>query len=264
MSLNICRTTRIAICAGIALLCASCATTARFDGEEKEALTPQKRSQLYAEMGTAAMMRGDFPQAVEDLRKAIVADDENTGAHNNLALAYWQLGKKSLAKAEIKRSLEIDPNFSDSHINQGTFLASEGRTAEAKLEYQKAADNLEFKARHRALTSLAELALRENNTDEARKLLYQSLQANPDFCMSHFLLGSILMRDNNPRAAAEEFNKSVRATCVANVEGHYQLGLAYLKTKDFDKARTQFVLLIDHYPETLQAQRAGDQLKYLP
>lgn len=258
---HISRTAIIAICATSALLCASCATGARETSEKK---SPKEIAQLYTNLGTESLLRGEYNQSVEDLRKALTIDDKNAIAHNHIGLAYYNLGQKEAAKAEIKRAIELDPSYSDAHINLGSMAAEVNDYETAKKEFRKALDNLEYKHRHRALTNLAQLALRENNIDEARRLVYQSLQVNPDFCLSRFILGSIYMRDNNPVRAAEEFRKSVVNTCTGNVEGHYQMGLAYMKAQQYAKARSAFVLLVDQFPQTVQAQRAGDLLKDIP
>ncbi|MBI3544240.1 MAG: tetratricopeptide repeat protein [Deltaproteobacteria bacterium] len=215
-------------------------------------------------MGTAALIRRDFPQAIEDLRKALIANETNLDARNNLGLAYWEMGQKAMARAEFKRVLEQNPKYSDAYVNLGAADLSDGRLTEARAYFEKALQNMEYKTRHRALTNLAQVALRENNLDEARRILYQSIQANPEFCMSHFLLGTVYMRDHNSKAAAGEFAKSIRSTCAGNVEGHYQLGIAYLAAKQYDKARAEFALLIDQFPQTVQAQQAADQLRFVP
>lgn len=259
--INIFRTSIIAFCAGTALLCASCATGALDTSDKK---SPNEIAQLYSDLGTQAILRGEYPQAVEDLRKAISLNSDNAIAHNHLGLSYFALGKKDLAKAELERAIAIDENYSDAYINLGKLAEDTHKFDLAKRYYQKALDNLEYKFRHRALTNLAQLALRENNTDEARKLIYQSIQVNPEYCLSHFLLGSILMRDRNPKRAADEFKRSVTNTCTNNVEAHYQLGLAYLQSKNFSKAKSQFAYLVEQFPQTPQAQNAGEQLRNIP
>lgn len=241
------------------LLVVSCSTASK--NEQK---SPEELSNLYTQMGTQALLRGEFPQAIEDLRKALSLDRKNAIAHNHLGLAYFELGKKDLARQEVMKATEADPNYSDAYVNLGNFFAAEGKYTEARAEFKKALENLEYKTRHRALTNLAQLAIRENNYDEAKKFLYQSIQANPHYCMSHFLLGSIYMRENSTLRASDEFKKSVAHTCVSNLEGQFQLGLAYLKNKEYDKARGQFVMLVEQYPQSEQAQRAGEQLKNIP
>jgi Tfp pilus assembly protein PilF len=209
-------------------------------------------------------MRGEFTQAVEDLRKALVLDDKNAMAHNHLGLSYYGLGRKSAAKAEIERAVEIDRMYSDAHINLSRFALDANNHALAREELNLALENLEWKQRHRALTNLAQLDLLENKLDEARQVLYQSLQVNPDYCLSHFLLGSIFMRDGKAARAAEEFHKSVKSTCASNVEGHLQMGLAYMKAREYSKARATLSFLVDQYPQTVQAQRAGQLLRDIP
>lgn len=260
-TLHIFQTSFVAICVGMALLCASCATGAKKETEKK---SPKEIAQLHTDLGTQALVRGEFALAIEDLRKAISIDDQNTVAHNHLGLAYYGIGKKDLAKAEIQKAISIDESYSDAYINLGNLAFEDKNYDLAKHYNRKALDNLAYKMRHRALTNLAQLALRENKTDEARQLLYQSLQLNPDFCMSHFLLGTILMRENNSKRAVGEFKRSVASTCIKNIEGHYQLGLAYLKSRDYDKARSQFVFLLEQFPQSLQAQHAGDHLRNIP
>jgi Tfp pilus assembly protein PilF len=243
------------------LLCASCATGAREDAEKKN---PKELAQLYTDSGTEALLRGEYTQAVEDLRKALVLDDKNAMAHNHLGLSYYGLGRKTAAKAEIERAVEIDHLYSDAHVNLSRLALDANNHARAREELNMALDNLEWKQRHRALTNLAQLDLAENKLDDARQLLYQSLQVNPDYCLSHLLLGSIFMRDGKAARAAEEFKKSVKSTCAGNVEGHYQMGLAYMKAREYSKARATLSYLVDKYPQSLQAQRAGELLRDIP
>ncbi len=226
--------------------------------------SPKELANLYTELGTSALLRGEYPQAVEDLRKAITVDSANAIAHNHLGLAYYSLGKSQLAKEEFNRAVLEDSNYSDAYINLGNFALDEKKPMLAKHYYNKALDNLEYKFRHRALTSLAQLAFHENKLDDARLYLYQSLQANPNYCLTHFLMGMLYIRESNSTKAVESFSKSVSKTCVQNPEGHYQLGLAYLKLKNFDKARHEFVRLIEEFPQTIHAQKAGEYLKDLP
>lgn len=244
-----------------AALASACATAPEGTVDLK---SPQEKAKLYTEMGTAALLRGELPQAIEDLRKALMIDEKNAIAHNHLGLAYYGLGKKDLAKKQIEKAIDVDPLYSDAHINLGNFAAEKNDLSTARAHYKKALDNLEYKTRHRALTSLAQLELRQGNTQQARVLLHRSIQMNPDYCISHFLLGTIYMRENNTKKAADEFKKSVANACAGNPEGHLNLGLSYMRLKDYDKARSSFVFLIEQFPETLQAQKAGDLIKDLP
>jgi Tfp pilus assembly protein PilF len=242
-----------------AILVWGCASTPK--SQEPE---PKTTAQLYIDMGTQALLRGDFPQSVSDLRKALQLSPKNAIAHNHLGLAYYGLGKRDLAKQEVERAIELDSAYSDAYINLASIAGETGDLAQAKALNRKALNNLEYRFRHRALTNLAQIALQENKTDDARALLHQSLASNPNYCLTHFLMGTLYARDNLPVKAAEFFKKSVISTCTSNVEGHYQLGMTYMKIKQYDKARSAFVNLVENFPQTTQAQKAGEQLKYIP
>lgn len=248
----------VAILAGLA----GCSSAQR--ANEGPKLSEKEMAKLHVELGTAAFLRGDFSLAVQDLRKAIEKDPANTTAHNHLGLAYYALGNADFAKSEFERAIKEDKNNSDAYINLGNLYSEKNKKAEARLYYNKALENLEYKMRHRALTNLAQLSLSENKTEDARTLLYRSLQVNPDYCLSHFLLGTIFSREGNSGRAAGEFSKSVVKTCVNNPEGHLQLGMAYMKLRDYKKARQEFVFLVEEFPQTKQARRAGEQLRSIP
>ncbi|MBI2605138.1 MAG: tetratricopeptide repeat protein [Deltaproteobacteria bacterium] len=229
-----------------------------------EKKSPKELAALYVELGTGSLTRKEYPEAIEDLRKAITLDSSNAVAHNHLGLAYYGLGKRELAKEEVSRAVSEDSKYSDGYINLGNFAYEEKNNALARRYYHKALENLEYKYRHRALTALAQLALSENNHAEARRFLGESLAANPDYCLTHFLLGTLLVRENDAKPAAEAFAKSVAGSCVNNPTAHYQLGLAYLKLREFPKAKNAFVFLVQAFPQTVEAQRAGDQLRNIP
>ncbi len=226
--------------------------------------TPKEMGALYVDLGTGALMRGELPQAVEDLRKAILLDPTNAIAHNHLGLAYYGLGKRELAKEEVQRAVSEDPKYSDAYINLGNFALQEKNNTLARHYYNKSLTNLEYKLRHRAHTALAQLALSENNTPDAKVNLAEALTANPDYCPAHFLLGTIFMRESNPARAAEHFGKSVLKVCTNNPAGNLQLGLAYTKIKEYTKAKHQFMYLVENFPQTVEAQVAGNKLKDLP
>ncbi len=226
--------------------------------------SPKEKSEMYSNIGTEALLRGDHAQAVEDLRKAVQLDDRNAIAHNHLGLAYFAYGKREDAKRELERAIALDPTYSDAYINLANLVVENNEFTLGRELYNKALSNLEYKNRHRALTNLAQLELKQGHHDRARMFLYQSLQANEEYCLTHFLLGTVYMRDNEPARAADSFRKSVKSTCTTNVDGHMQLGIAYMKAKQYDKAKNAFSLLIDQFPETAQAKEAKEQLRVIP
>lgn len=226
--------------------------------------SPQEKSELYTEMGTSALMRGDFPRAIEDLRKALTINPTNAIARSHLGLAYYALGRKQDGKTEVQRSVTDDPKYSDGYINLGSFAVEEKKYPLAKHYFKKALENLEYKSRYRALTNLGQVYLLEGNYVDAKFYFNQSLSFNPEFCQTHFLLGTIAMKEKRFEAASVSFKKSISKLCATNIEGKYQLGLAYLKMRKFERAKHEFSSLIESNPQSLQAQSAGSLLREIP
>lgn len=253
---------RVGCVSALAFSFVNCASTPTKNTSEKK--SPEEISLLFAELGTQAINRGDLAQAVEDLRKALEANPKNAIAHNHLGVAYAGLSQTDLAKKEFEQALKISELYSDAWINLGNLAAERGDNQVAKLNYNKALSNLEYKLRHRALTNLAQIALKENAIEEAKAKLVESLQVNPEYCMSHYLLGRVYLQEKNAKAAVDEFKKSVAKSCNSNVEGRYQLGLAYMRSQQYEKARSELIQLIQDFPQSAQAKRASDVIKDIP
>lgn len=249
---------KLALACAVPFILVGCAT-----GPGKKSSSTEQ-SEMYSAMGTEALLRGDLAQAITDLRHAIEINSKNSIAHNHLGLALYGLGRREEAIANYRRALAIDPAYSDAHINLGMSYFQEAKLTPAKAEFKRALDNVEYKYRHRALTNLAQISLAEGRLEEARTYLYESLSVNPDYCMTHFLFGTLHLRESDPQKATESFRKSVRSTCVSSAEGHLQLGIAYSKSKDYEKARQTFALVVEKFPESDQAKRAGEQLRSMP
>lgn len=242
-----------------------CSSTPSNRGEAPAAKrTTSEISDLYTEMGTAALVSDDLPRAMENLRIALKYNSDNHIAHNHLGLALLGLGKRDDAKASFERAVSIKQDYSDAYVNLGTWYFAKSDNDTAKHYYDKALENLEYKGRYRAFTSLGQIAMTKGKADEARKLFYQALSENPSYCLAHLLLGSLYLRDGNTERAAGEFKSSIKGTCANNIEGQYQLGLAYTKLKEFKKARVQFHQIQDQFPNTSLAEEAGQQLRALP
>jgi len=64
-------------------------------------------ARLYAS-GTDALDRGDGAQAVADLEHAAELLPDASPIHNNLGLAYVQVGRDAEARAAFERAVELD------------------------------------------------------------------------------------------------------------------------------------------------------------
>lgn len=226
--------------------------------------SPKEISQLYTDLATSALLSDDLPRAIESLRTALKYDNDNAIAHNQLGLALLGMGKRDDARTEFERAASLDPKYSDAYVNLGTWHFGKSDFITARHYYNKALENLEYKARYLPLTSLGHIELTQGNTDQARKFLYEALAVNPEYCLAHMLMGSIYEKDNRLDRAKEEYKKSIKGVCANNAEGTYQLAMVYLKTKDYSGARSNLTRIIETFPSTRMAELASERIKEIP
>jgi hypothetical protein len=83
--------------------------------------------------GMAEIELGDFPAAVSDLERVVTKDPEYDfhRAAGLLAHAYAKTGQAEKADALFRQAVKIS-TLSETYLNYANFLASQGRTAEAR------------------------------------------------------------------------------------------------------------------------------------
>lgn len=68
--------------------------------------------------------REDYPQAIEQLLRAVELDPTNPLYHGNLAVAYHDFNLPEQAMTHYQRALELDPSDITCHLNLGQLYAS--------------------------------------------------------------------------------------------------------------------------------------------
>lgn len=99
-----------------------------------------------------------------------------------------------------------------------------------------------FPNHHRALAAMSRLSLRDKNRKPhgARYTIEcyfdRALRYRPDDARVHALYGGYLLALGRSASALEQLEQAARLE-PGNASAHYNLGLLYVKTKDYDKAR---------------------------
>lgn len=86
----------------------------------------------------SALGRNDYGQARRYAARLVDLMPQNPHARLSLGNILFYLGKKEEGVAELKKALELKPDFVQAYINIGKIYQSEGRSAEAKAILQKA------------------------------------------------------------------------------------------------------------------------------
>ena len=72
------------------------------------------------------------------IQQLMIVDDRNPEVHYMAGTLYWEKGQLKKALAAFRKSLEIDPNFTDSSIGLSIILNDLGRYSEGKRVFEEA------------------------------------------------------------------------------------------------------------------------------
>lgn len=93
-------------------------------------------------LGMNALDQKNDPEALAALMQATYLDDRNPRAHNFLGIAAGRKGWNEVSEQELRRAVELDPNYADANFNLAVFYL--GRTPPllelARRHYQRALD----------------------------------------------------------------------------------------------------------------------------
>jgi serine/threonine protein kinase/tetratricopeptide (TPR) repeat protein len=148
-----------------------------------------------------------FSRARAAARKAVEIDDDLAAAHAALGMVYFEYDYDwPAAERELRKSIELDPNYVTAHFWYQLMLTALGRPEEALAQSQRAREIDPFSAiiRANALGSLTCARRFDRAIEEGRKLVQES----PNFAPAHFLLGRAYEADGMRREAAAEFHRS--------------------------------------------------------
>jgi tetratricopeptide (TPR) repeat protein len=156
-----------------------------------------------------------------------------------LGQAHAHQGDYPAAIESLRRALQLKPTVAEANTTLGIIYLKQGRLPEAReaLRAELAAHAQDFRARQ----TLATVLDLEGNLDEALVVLRPLVRARPDFADGRYLFGKVLLAKGAAAEAVEELQAAVRLA-PEDANAHYQLGQAYQKLGQSDLAEQQFTL----------------------
>jgi len=87
-------------------------------------------------LGIALLERGDTKNGLEWIRRSLQINPEYSVAYNSLSIAYGRLGREDEAIAALKEALRLDPGFEDARFNLIRAYIQKGANEAAFAEYR--------------------------------------------------------------------------------------------------------------------------------
>jgi tetratricopeptide (TPR) repeat protein len=232
----------------------------------------------FVELARLQVFAGEYEEAVENTQNALLKNPNNALAH---AVLGWALGfqeKYGEAEREIKNALEIDPNNALAHayyaeilINQGNFDLFDKAAEESKkardldpnlLETHRARGIVLFNTQNleEAIQEFeSAIAINKNIADlylylgvtykamqdfgNAEENLLKAYALNPQDPVGLTELSLVYFGDGKYAQSAQYAEEAVRVEST-NPRLRGNLGIAYYKNEDFNKAIEELTLAV--------------------
>ncbi len=162
----------------------------------------QKRAAIRMQLAAGYFEQGNYPVALDEVKKAIAADPENASGYGMRAIIYMRMEEKELANDNFLQALKLAPNDPDLNNNYGSFLCQNDRVKESFKHFDAALANRTYRSPAGALNNAGACAVKVKDYDLAEKYLLQALQLAPDVPETSIGLAKVYYaRRDYPRAS---------------------------------------------------------------
>jgi TolB-like protein/DNA-binding winged helix-turn-helix (wHTH) protein/Flp pilus assembly protein TadD len=147
--------------------------------------------------------RDSIPEATGAAKKALELDDTLSEAHLEMGkVHYWYDYDWNAAEKELRRAIELGPNYASAHAYYGWYLVSVGRFQEGIEESKRAQELDPLSIQTNAIA--AQNFYFAHRYEEAIDLFGKTLEMDPNYWFAHMFLGlSYEASGDLPRATAE-------------------------------------------------------------
>jgi len=196
---------------------------------------------------TGARPADTMPQAKAYAKKSIEIDGTLAEPHAALAMVTWYFEwDKDGAERELKKAIELNPNYPTAHHWYSRFLRGVGRQDEAFSEIKRAAEldplSLIF------LNNIAEIYLDRGDLNASFNTCQRMIELDPNFWSAHSVLGIILVKQSRFTEATAEGQKAVEFSNRSSASLAL-LGYVYARSGRRDEAQSVITELDKKFAE---------------
>lgn len=232
--------------------------------------------------------------AKKELLEAVKLDPQNREAHELLGILFFMEGvgkvntmertqclrgvaaeeQRSEANKEFRRSevhLLEAVKLVDKDKKEGsdalTYLANISlhfkRYDEAVARAKQALSNILYVPRHLALGAMGWAYYHKGDLGSAARELRQSIFHEPKFCIGRYRLAKVYYDQKDYEGAIRELKRVTADKACPIQEAHHLLGLALMKKKEPEQARTEFDTCVKLNPNSCIAEKCRRYAKLI-
>jgi tetratricopeptide (TPR) repeat protein len=149
----------------------------------------------------------NYRDAISDFKKTLLLNPNFTDAYCNLGIGYKSLGNYEKAIESYKLAYKLNNNFLEAKLNLGGLYYELGKYREAIAEYRDVLDkNKNIEHAHQLI---ADALIKEIKHDVATDHHIKAISINPKNPINFFLLGADYIYTGDKNLAAENFKKAL-------------------------------------------------------
>ena len=164
--------------------------------------------QVYRDRALDAAAHRNWPEAVENYRRAVDAEPDYAAMHLNLGTALERVGDARGALEQYAEALRLDPRLPEAHYGLGDLLERGGRDPEAIEQYRAAVtENPTFVAAH---LKLADALRRTDRLEQSLSQYRQVIALEPGDAGARFGEAMALVRLERYPEAREQLTEAMK------------------------------------------------------
>jgi tetratricopeptide (TPR) repeat protein len=196
-----------------------------------------RQPMAWVNLGNIRKEQGEIEEAITYYRKALTIDPELPEGYINLGFLAVDQGHLDGAVLFFQKTVELDPYSAENFFNLGNVYKD-------KQEINKSIESFQEAIRlrpdyHQALNNLALLLHGQGRLEEAIAFFYQALEARADEAEIFNNLGNVYKDQKRMEQAVEAYRRAVNLN-PTYPEGHWNLALALLMTRNFEQGWPEY------------------------
>lgn len=210
-------------------------------------------TEAHVLLGTFYQSRNRFAEAEQQFRNAMDIDPKSPGPRAAIARLYLVEGKKAEAEEFLKQAKRDFPDNSAGYRMLGDFYSATGDLGKATAEY--AALYHEHPKDLQVKKNYIQVLILNKRYDEARKPDDEILKADPHDNDALLYRGQLEIQAGDANGATGTL-QTVITNDPNNAAAHYELGIAFQKLGNLERAEAEWLNAVRLRPDLFDAQRS--------
>lgn len=210
------RTKLVCAMMSIIMLClGGCASTQQSNNNTELSTTPnqsqaQKSAEIHLRLAVSYFKNKQHQVALGEIKKTLNIVPNYVDAHAVRALIYMDMGQNRLAENDFNAALVLDPKNADVANNYGHFLCQNGRAEEAFSYFNLALKNIQYRSPVKILINSGVCALKTNDIDKAQEYFNAAFKLDAANTITNVFLAKIYYEKDEYENARFYINRVIK------------------------------------------------------